>query len=52
MAPVLGWDEVDIAREIDFYLKRVAAERASQLQPDDESAEEVRLAAPDVVSGA
>ena len=52
MAPVLGWDEVDIAREVDFYLKRVAAERASQMQPDDESAEEVRLAAPDVVSGA
>ena len=52
MAPVLGWDEVDIAREVDFYLKRVAAERASQQQPDDESADEVRLAAPDVVSGA
>ena len=31
------------------YLKRVAAERAVQEQPDDESADRVRLEAPDIV---
>ena len=31
------------------YLKRVAAERASQNEPDDASADRVRLEAPDIV---
>ncbi|WP_051973483.1 glycerol-3-phosphate dehydrogenase/oxidase [Cryobacterium sp. MLB-32] len=50
MAGVLGWDEAQIEREITFYLTRVAAERASQEQPDDESADRVRLEAPDITS--
>lgn len=50
MAEVLGWDEERTDREIAFYLKRVAAERASQEQPDDESADRIRLEAPDIVS--
>ncbi len=50
MAPVLGWTEQQIQREVAFYLRRVEAERASQDQPDDESADKVRLAAPEVVS--
>jgi len=49
MAGVLGWDAEREAREVAFYLKRVAAERASQEQPDDESADRVRLEAPDIV---
>jgi glycerol-3-phosphate dehydrogenase len=49
MGGVLGWDDETIEREVAFYLERVAAERASQLQPDDESAERIRLAAPDIV---
>ncbi|QJU52454.1 glycerol-3-phosphate dehydrogenase/oxidase [Herbiconiux sp. KACC 21604] len=49
MAGVLGWDEETIDREIEVYLERVAAERASQEQPDDESAERIRLEAPDIV---
>jgi cytochrome oxidase assembly protein ShyY1 len=32
MAPVLGWDEPRIAREVAHYEARVAAERESQLQ--------------------
>jgi glycerol-3-phosphate dehydrogenase len=49
MGGVLGWDDDTIEREVAFYLERVAAERASQLQPDDESAERIRLEAPDIV---
>ncbi len=48
MAEVLGWDDERTQREITFYLKRVAAERASQEQPDDESADRIRLEAPDI----
>jgi glycerol-3-phosphate dehydrogenase len=52
MAEVLGWDEETKAREVNYYLKRVQAERESQLQPDDESADRVRLEAPDIVASA
>ncbi|WP_207454188.1 glycerol-3-phosphate dehydrogenase/oxidase [Herbiconiux sp. SYSU D00978] len=48
MAEALGWDAAREQQEVDFYLLRVEAERASQQQPDDESADRVRLAAPDV----
>ncbi|TFD32606.1 glycerol-3-phosphate dehydrogenase/oxidase [Cryobacterium cryoconiti] len=48
MAGVLGWDEAREEREVGHYLKRVAAERASQQQPDDESADRARLEAPDI----
>lgn len=49
MAEVLGWDATRTDREIALYLERVEAERASQLEPDDESADRVRLAAREVV---
>jgi glycerol-3-phosphate dehydrogenase len=52
MAPVLGWDEQTIEREVSFYKQRVQSERDSQDQPDDESADKVRLEAPDIVSPA
>ncbi len=52
MAPILGWDEQAIEREVSFYVRRVESERASQDQPDDESADKVRLEAPDIVSPA
>ncbi len=48
MAPVLGWDQARIDREVEHYVKRVAAERESQLQLDDLSADAARLGAPDV----
>jgi glycerol-3-phosphate dehydrogenase len=48
MAGVLGWDDGRVDREVSFYLQRVEAERASQLEPDDASADRVRLEAPDI----
>ncbi|MFC6356930.1 glycerol-3-phosphate dehydrogenase/oxidase [Luethyella okanaganae] len=50
MGGVLGWDEAREELEVANYLKRVAAERASQEQPDDESADRVRLEAPDIMA--
>ena len=52
MAPVLGWDEHDVAREVEHYRARVEAERESQHQPDDLTADAARLGAPDVRVGA
>ena len=52
MAPILGWDGQAIEREVSFYARRVQSERDSQDQPDDESADKVRLEAPDIVSPA
>ena len=50
MGETLGWDPVRVELETKTYLKRVAAERASQEQPDDASADRVRLEAPDIVT--
>jgi len=50
MAEVLGWDAAREALEVERYLERVAAERASQEQPDDASADRVRLEARDIVT--
>ncbi|MFH5229442.1 glycerol-3-phosphate dehydrogenase/oxidase [Antrihabitans spumae] len=47
VAPVLGWDATDIDRELETYLARVDAEVRSQAQPDDESADALRAAAPE-----
>ncbi|MEU6545561.1 glycerol-3-phosphate dehydrogenase/oxidase [Streptomyces sp. NPDC046859] len=49
MAPVLGWDAEQIEREVEHYHKRVEAERESQRQPDDLTADAARLGAPDIV---
>jgi glycerol-3-phosphate dehydrogenase len=51
VAPVLDWDEKDVAREVEHYQARVAAERESQEQPDDQTADAARLGAPDVRTG-
>lgn len=48
MASELDWDEATIVREIEHYEARVAAERESQEQPDDHTADAARLGAPDV----
>jgi glycerol-3-phosphate dehydrogenase len=48
LATVLGWDDDRVAREVAHYEARVAAERESQLQIDDLSADAARLGAPDV----
>jgi glycerol-3-phosphate dehydrogenase len=49
MAPVLGWGEEQIGKEVQHYEKRVEAERESQRQPDDLTADAARLGAPDIV---
>ena len=46
---VLGWSEGQVALEIEHYRARVAAERESQEQPDDATADAARLGAADVV---
>ncbi len=51
VGPVLGWTEEDIAREVEHYGARVKAERESQQQPDDHTADAARLGAPDVRTG-
>jgi glycerol-3-phosphate dehydrogenase len=47
VAPVLGWSTEDVDREVATYLARVEAEVLSQTQPDDESADALRQAAPE-----
>ncbi|MDJ0340592.1 glycerol-3-phosphate dehydrogenase/oxidase [Streptomyces sp. H10-C2] len=49
MAPVLGWDKEHLEKEVEHYQKRVEAERESQRQPDDLTADAARLGAPDIV---
>jgi len=51
MGEVLGWDAATREREIEHYRARVAAERESQQQPDDRTADAARLGAPDVRMG-
>ncbi|WP_314171651.1 glycerol-3-phosphate dehydrogenase/oxidase [Streptomyces winkii] len=48
MATVLGWDADQVDREVVHYEKRIEAERESQLQPDDLTADAARLGAPDI----
>ena len=47
VAPILGWSEADIDREVATYVARVEAEVLSQTQPDDASADALRVAAPE-----
>jgi glycerol-3-phosphate dehydrogenase len=48
IAKPLGWSENHTRREIEHYPARVVAERESQEQDDDSSANAARLRAPDV----
>ena len=49
MADALGWDPARTDDEVDHYLRRVEAERQSQLMPTDQEADEARVKAPDIV---
>jgi glycerol-3-phosphate dehydrogenase len=49
MAGELGWDEARLDDEVDHYLRRVEAERQSQLKLTDQEADEARVSAPDIV---
>lgn len=48
MAEVHDWDEATVERELNHYRARVAAERESQTQPDDHTADATRMGAADV----
>jgi glycerol-3-phosphate dehydrogenase len=47
MGEVLGWSEDVVAREVEVYRERVAAERDSQEQADDQAADAARTRAPE-----
>ncbi|WP_197382265.1 glycerol-3-phosphate dehydrogenase/oxidase [Mycolicibacterium mengxianglii] len=47
VAPILGWSAEDVDREVATYIARVEAEVLSQTQPDDASADALRVAAPE-----
>ncbi|WP_203975419.1 glycerol-3-phosphate dehydrogenase/oxidase [Planotetraspora silvatica] len=49
MAKPLGWDTEQVKREVEYFTKRVEAERASQEQDTDQEADAIRLGAPEIV---
>ena len=49
MGEILDWSETQRESEIRHYLARVEAERLSQQQPDDESADAARMGVDDIV---
>ena len=49
MGEILGWSDAQRESEIRHYLARVEAERLSQEQPDDESADAARMGVDDIV---
>ena len=49
MADALGWDPARTDDEVDHYLRRVEAEKQSQLMPTDQAADEARVKAPEIV---
>ncbi|MFD7077424.1 glycerol-3-phosphate dehydrogenase/oxidase [Nocardioides sp. NPDC057577] len=49
MAEELGWDEQRTKEEVDHYLRRIEAERRSQLMVTDEDADRARLEVEDLV---
>ncbi|WP_395659320.1 glycerol-3-phosphate dehydrogenase/oxidase [Nocardioides sp.] len=49
MAEQLGWDAARTADEVDHYLRRVEAERQSQLMLTDQEADEARVTVRDIV---
>ena len=52
IAPLLGWTPEQVSQEVEHYRLRVKAERESQEQSDDQTADAARLGAPDVRLGA
>ena len=48
VAPVLGWDTPTAEAEVERYLERVKAELDANSKPDDQTADEARLAAKDL----
>lgn len=51
MAPELGWSEATVNHEVDHYLRRVASERESNNELNDQTADARRLGARDIRKG-
>jgi glycerol-3-phosphate dehydrogenase len=49
MAAELGWSPETVEEEVDHYLRRVEAERRSQLKATDQEADEARVQVTDIV---
>jgi glycerol-3-phosphate dehydrogenase len=49
LAGPLEWDAEQIKREVEYFTKRVEAERLSQEQDTDQEADAIRLGAPEIV---
>ncbi|WP_017593408.1 glycerol-3-phosphate dehydrogenase/oxidase [Nocardiopsis potens] len=49
MAGPLGWDDAQVQREVEYYRKRMEAERAAQEQDTDQEADAVQHGAPEIV---
>ncbi|MBX6767688.1 MAG: glycerol-3-phosphate dehydrogenase/oxidase, partial [Actinomadura rubrobrunea] len=49
LAPVLGWSKDQTDREVEYYVKRVEAERDSQNELGDQEADARRRGAPEIV---
>jgi glycerol-3-phosphate dehydrogenase len=49
MAGPMRWKSRQVAREVEHYRARIAAERASQDAGTDQDADAIRLGAPDIV---
>ena len=49
MAGELGWDQARVEEEVDHYLRRVEAERQSQMKFSDQEADEARVQVRDIV---
>ncbi|MGR6924024.1 glycerol-3-phosphate dehydrogenase/oxidase [[Actinomadura] parvosata] len=49
LAGPLDWDGEQVKREVEYYTKRVEAERRSQEQDSDHEADAIRLGAPEIV---
>ena len=49
MAEALDWDDARVAEEVEHYLRRVEAERQSQLKLTDQEADEARVQVSDLV---
>ncbi|MFI7698403.1 glycerol-3-phosphate dehydrogenase/oxidase [Nonomuraea sp. NPDC049480] len=49
LAGPLDWDGEQVKREVEYFTKRVEAERRSQEQDSDQEADAIRLGAPEIV---
>jgi glycerol-3-phosphate dehydrogenase len=49
MAEPLGWEAGQVAREIEYYRKRIEVERESQKADTDQAADAIRAGAPEIV---